>query len=125
MGYDFHITRAEYWADNAGAPITAEEWLAVVRADPELELSPETGMGPYFARWHGPSPQAAAWLDWAAGNVYTKNPDAALLRKLVRIAAQLGARVQGAEGEEYTGDELLDTELPPAGSEASSGQEPT
>ena len=108
MGYDVHITRAEHWADNEGAEITAEEWLAVVRADPELTLAPEVGMGPHFARWIGPSPGVEAWLDWRAGDVYTKNPDAALLRKMARLAALLGGHVQGDEGERYAGDEPVD-----------------
>ena len=107
MGYDLHITRAEHWADNEGAEITAEEWLAVVRADPELTLAPEVGMGPHFARWIGPSPGVESWLDWSAGDVYTKNPEPALLRKMVRLAESLGAHVQGDEGERYTGEEPL------------------
>ena len=108
MGYDLHITRAESWADNAGAEIGAEEWLAAVRADPELTLAPDVGMGPHFARWSGPSRHDEPWLDWRAGNVYTKSPDSALLRKMVRLAERLGARVQGDDGELYTGDEPLD-----------------
>lgn len=108
MGYDLHITRAESWADNEGAEIGADEWLAAVRADPELTLAPDVGMGPHFARWSGPSRHDDPWLDWRAGNVYTKSPDSALLRKMVRLAERLGARVQGDDGELYTGDEPLD-----------------
>lgn len=102
MGYDLHITRAEHWSDNTGAEITAEEWLAVVHADPELRLAPEVGMGPYFVRWTGPSTLPDPWLDRFAGNVDTKNPDPALIGKMVRLAERLGARVQGDEGELYT-----------------------
>jgi hypothetical protein len=109
MGYDLHITRAESWADNEGAAITADEWLAAVRADPELTPAPENG--PYFVRWSGPSRYPDPWLDWSGGNVYTKYPDSALLRKMVRLAQQLGARVQGDDGELYTGDEPLDDYL--------------
>ena len=115
MGYDLHITRAEDWTDNDAAQISAEEWLAVVRADPELRLAPEAGMGPYFATWTGPSRHAEPWLNWSAGNIYTKNPDSALLRKLVSLAAQLGGRVQGDDGELYTGEEPLDEYLADAG----------
>ena len=109
MGYDLHITRAEHWADNGGAEISPEEWLAIVQADPELTLAP--GNGPYFAGWSGPSRHPEPWLDWFAGNVYTKHPDSALLRKMVRLADGLGARVQGDGGELYTGDEPLDDYL--------------
>jgi hypothetical protein len=111
MGYNLYITRASYWAANEGAEITASEWLTLVDADPELTLAPEAGLGSYFARWRGPSRHAEPWLDWAAGNVYTKYPDSALLRKMVSLAEQLGAEVQGEEGERYTGSEPLDAYL--------------
>jgi hypothetical protein len=106
MGYDLHITRAEQWTDAAATPITAEEWLALVRSDPEFVLEPATG--PYFARWLGPYSRHEGWLDWADGQLYTKFPDSALLRKMVAIADQLEARVQGDDGEYYTGAETLD-----------------
>ena len=106
MGYDLHITRADSWSENATARITAEEWLALVDADPELSLVPENG--PYFASWSGPSKDIDPWLDWSDGNVYTKAPDSALLRKMVQLADRLHARVQGDEGEFYIGNEPLD-----------------
>jgi len=99
MGYDAHITRAEFWAENAGHEITTTEWSAVVEADPELEPWPENG--PHFVRWRGASAMTDAWLDWRDGDVYTKNPDPALLAKCCAIAARLGARVQGDDGEVY------------------------
>jgi hypothetical protein len=113
MGYDLHITRAANWSENEEAPITLDEWLVLVDADPELSLTPANG--PYFADWRGPSGLAEPWLDWDAGNIYTKNPDSALLRKMAAIAALLGAHVQGDDGELYRGDEKLESD-PPSGS---------
>ena len=106
MGYDLHITRARRWDDNADAEIGADEWLALVQADPELTIEPD--QGPFFARWSGPSRHDDPWLDWSAGNIDTKNPDSALRRKMVAVAERLGARVQGNEGEFYDGTEPLD-----------------
>jgi hypothetical protein len=102
MGYDLHITRAELWADNEQAPITADEWLAVVEEDPELVIDPR-GNGPYFALWlahwvHGDHP----WFDWFKGDVYTKYPDRKTVGKMLEIAKRLGAKVQGDEGEVYS-----------------------
>ena len=115
MGYDAHITRAEFWPDTAGHEIAAEEWLALVDADPELERWPENG--PYFARWRGESTLTDPWLDWRSGEVYTKSPDPSLLAKCCAIALALGARVQGDDGEEY--------ELGPDGPAREVGAEPT
>ena len=106
MGYDLHITRGGHWAENDGARISVDEWLAVVENDKELTLSP--GNASYLADWSGPSKHAEPWLAWHDGNIYSKNPDSALLRKMVQLAAQLRARVQGDDGEFYTGDEQLD-----------------
>jgi len=106
MGYDLHITRAPNWAENSGVEITTDEWLAVVEADPELSLAPQNG--PYFVEWSGRSKNPDPWLDWFAGNVYSKAPDSALLRKMVLLADRLGARVQGDDGEFYSGNESLD-----------------
>ena len=117
MGYDLHITRAELWAENEGAEITAEEWRAVVESDPELTFAPE--VGEHFAIWSGPSRHAQPWLGWSDGNVYTKYPDSALLRKMVVLAERLGARVQGDDGEWYTGDEPLDAMLDAADDDSS------
>jgi len=98
MGYDFHITRRKDWPD-AGSDITPQEWLAYVKQDSELRLHPENG--PYFAEWRGTS--STAWLDWSDGQIYTKNPDAALIEKMVVVARQFDATVQGDDGEVYEG----------------------
>ena len=98
MGYDLHITRRKDWSES-GRDIGAEEWLAYAKKDPELSLSPEDG--PYFVRWSGKSKYPDPWLDWFDGNIYTKNPDEALIDKMVAIAREFHARVQGDDGEVY------------------------
>jgi hypothetical protein len=98
MGYDLHITRRKQWSSK-GKDITSDEWLTYVQRDPELRLQPENG--PYFFVWSGGSTLECPWLDWWEGNIYTKNPDAALVEKMVAIARQLGAKVQGDDGEIY------------------------
>jgi hypothetical protein len=99
MGYDLHITRADDWAENEGREITREEWLALVAGDEELTLDPVNG--DEYALWSGPSEHAGPWLCWCEGNLSAKNPDPALIGKMVEIAGRLGARVQGDDGEFY------------------------
>jgi hypothetical protein len=98
MGYDLHITRRRQWTD-PGDDITSDEWLAYVARDPELTLSAENG--PHWATWSGVSELSEPWLDWDDGNVYSKNPDDSLRRKMSAVATALHARVQGDDGEFY------------------------
>jgi hypothetical protein len=99
VGLELHITRAGYWAENDDASISAEEWLAYVSSDDELELWPENG--PYFARWRGESAHEEPWLNWSSGNVDSKWPDTALYRKMLGVALALSAKVQDDDGVFY------------------------
>jgi hypothetical protein len=54
--------------------------------------------------YDGPSKYPDPWFDWSHGNINTKNPDPAIVRKAIEIAATLGARVQGDDGEVYLPD---------------------
>jgi hypothetical protein len=100
VGYDLHITRRADWADDGGPPITEEEWLRLVEADPELRLDPDNG--PQHALWSGPPEDPEPWLAWEErGEIFTKNPDAPLIRKMIQVAERLGAKVQGDDGDIY------------------------
>ncbi len=102
MGYDFHITRREHWSDD-GDEITAAEWLGHVERDSELQLSPDRG--PYFTMWHGECEYEEPWFDWKDGQIYTKNPDKAIIDKMLAMARDFGAKVQGDDGETYESGE--------------------
>jgi hypothetical protein len=94
MGYDLRITRAIDWTENAGHEIAPEEWLALARADAELNADP--ALGPLAVRY-----KASAWFDWFEGNVLTTDPDRPTVAKMLAIARELGAIVQGDDGEIY------------------------
>lgn len=106
MGYELHITRREFHADDQGPEISAEEWLALVDADPALERVVENG--PYFARFLGDCRygRGIGWFDWWNGCVSTKNPDEAILAKMLKLAEALDAKVQGDDGEIYVAPDL-------------------
>jgi hypothetical protein len=53
------------------------------------------------ARWNGKGQHPDLWLDWFQGNISTKNPEAALIDKMMQIADALGAHLQGDDGEVY------------------------
>ncbi|PPE74531.1 hypothetical protein C3942_07140 [Solimonas fluminis] len=102
MSVELCITRAEFGAGNDDDPSTLEEWLAQGASDTELRRLPDNGEG--FVLWLGKSAHAKPGLDGDQGNVSTKWPDTALYRKMLRIAAALGARVQDDEGGVYLKD---------------------
>jgi hypothetical protein len=107
MGYDVHITRASDWTKNAGSEIRAEEWQARVAADPQL--APDSANGPNAVLWNAhPEGKKDAWLDWSQGNVYSTNPDPALIGKMRAIADDLNAQLQGDDGKVYTTTETQD-----------------
>lgn len=99
MGVDFHITRAEFWAENEDETISEQEWKQYVEQDSELDFHPENGNN--HAVWKGESEHEEPWLDWFEGNIYTKWPDTALYEKMLKIAQDLGAHVQDDDGTNY------------------------
>lgn len=99
MSYHVYITRAEFWAENNGMEITADEWLRLIRTDPQL--THDESNGPRFARVSGPPDGQQGWLDWSDGNVYANYPNRALFRKMLQIAGRFGAELQGEDGEVY------------------------
>ncbi len=99
MGYDLHITRAEFWAENEGKEISAEEWLALVESDRTLTINVQNG--PYFAELVSPIHVIQRWLNWNEGNILSKNPDRVTLEKMLQVASRLKASVQGDDGERY------------------------
>ena len=104
MGYDFHITRRSDWSEK-GNDITADEWLAYVQSDKELMPCKESGL--YFVQWNNNS--NACWLDWNNGQIYTKNPCPELIRKMISISKHFNSKVQGDDGELYSGADNQNT----------------
>jgi hypothetical protein len=105
MPYHLHVTRASDWMQSNEIPISAAEWLKLVRTDSDLVQDPRRG--PYVAIWSGPDGRDQR-LEWSEGRINTRYPDGALLKKLVAVAERLGAKVQGDGGEVYSGDEPVD-----------------
>jgi hypothetical protein len=99
MGYDLHITRALSWSETAGSEITLEEWHAYVQSDPEIQADESNDPKVDFLFIVHPEEAMPLW--WSEGQVFTKNPDDAMVRKLVQVAGRLAAKVQGDDGELY------------------------
>jgi hypothetical protein len=111
MGYELHITRKEHWSDE-GPDIADSEWQAYIANDPEMKITgvaeaalPDGGVlryeSPLLAEWRKQSGDEVVWFDFRSGRIDVKNPDDETTAKMQQIAAALGGKVQGDEGEIY------------------------
>ena len=113
MGYDLHITRAEDWLDSKQHPILESEWLAVVHADPALEVDTLSYSARRTAEGTTERHHPIAWIGhpdsalvrpnfwYEDGKISGKGPDDPTLKKMIEIARKLNARVMGDDAEEY------------------------
>jgi hypothetical protein len=111
MGYDVHITRGDWWEDDRER-IDDQEWTSCVERDPDLtitgEVSASTPAGEtltyrndLLAMWSAHPSGEPIPFDFRDGRVVVKNPDDSILAKMIEVAAELNALVQGDEGETY------------------------
>jgi len=113
MGYELHITR-NVDGEEQQPQISREEWLAVIEEDDDLSLDEKNAGGDLVAAdWKGE--RGALW--WGGGEIVAKHPGGPLIVKMVQIARQLNAQVQGDDGEIYGQDgtpvELDQQAVPP------------
>jgi hypothetical protein len=115
MGYDLHITRKEYWFDEEQKinNISLEEWLSFIQSsNSELELSDaywikvpgdatKSQVAPGFCEWTAHPQDERPWFDYSDGNISTKNPDEPTIKKMILMAKEFNAKVQGDDGEVY------------------------
>ena len=116
MSYCVYVTRTNEWWDSANAPISLEEWIAYVAADPDMRLDgfaeitnpqgevlriEEPGIC-VWTKWskHGVA-KGMAWFSWSDGCVIVSHPDEEGLEKMRQIARHFHAHVIGEEGEQY------------------------
>ncbi|MFV1986558.1 MAG: hypothetical protein ACC682_04720 [Gemmatimonadota bacterium] len=99
MSYAVYITRARHHLEGPQVPIPREDWHVLIESDPGLT---PTKTHPDLARWSGPCGVDDPRIDWANGNLFSRNPDHSVVRKLVDIAGLLGGHVQGDGGELYS-----------------------
>ncbi|OQP46543.1 hypothetical protein [Niastella populi] len=115
MGYDLHITRNVYWfeGEQNSNDISLDEWLSYIHIDgSELELVDTHGVKvpeaeaklqvpPGFCEWTSHPENERPWFDYSNGNISTKNPDEPTIMKMISMAKELKAKVQGDDGEVY------------------------
>ncbi len=114
MAYAFHITRAEFWADDP-QPVTFDEMSQAIRDLPGFSVDPEgrvqtvnPGTGQVLTAQLG---KCIVYCDsvrivFLAGAPTFTVRDTAELLPFIALAERLDAQVQGDEGEVYTRDDI-------------------
>ena len=78
MGYDLHITKKEFWADENGPVLKKEEWEKYVASDPEVIRDENNSVNDYLVKdLEGDWP---IWWEPDVGEIYTKNPTEAAIK---------------------------------------------
>ena len=113
MSYEVHIHRAEDHVDAAENPIPREEWEAWVTNAEDFRFSDSDYVTFQYedgerverlAEWTAHPDGEEFSLYYYSGSVVTGNPDAHTVRRMVKIAEDLRARLQGDDGEFYGPD---------------------
>ncbi len=102
-GYDVHITRKAYWADATNEAISYAEWVTYVDCDEEVSPDELNSRNDFIVV--AEEQDFPLWYEPARGELYTKDPSAAAIRKMLEIAKVLKAKVQGDDGEIYSIEE--------------------
>ncbi|WOB06924.1 hypothetical protein [Piscinibacter gummiphilus] len=113
MSYDLHIVRLSDKSERTESPISEAQWKEAIRADGELQsdsvasaTSPNSGAviqvrSPLMASWLDPQTKLKHYFRYSRGRISVKNPPESVIVKMRLLAAKLGAKVQGDEGEFY------------------------
>jgi hypothetical protein len=110
MGYDVHIVRTEHWTDAAGDPITKDEVDALVASDPELSWSGRDWVdmsddgGNRVTRYYAILWKGEPCFFWRRDQITCSGPSEDQVGKMVEMAASIGARARGDDGEVYRPD---------------------
>ncbi|MCO7557250.1 hypothetical protein [Metapseudomonas otitidis] len=98
-GYDLHITKKDFWADESGPCISREEWSNYVKTDNEIQRDDKNSIDDFLVSLE--LEKFPIWYNPELCEIYTKDPSENAINKLVKISKILGAKVQGDDGEIY------------------------
>jgi len=71
-GYDLHITRKMFWADESGPRISLDEWLRYAETDHQIAQDSQNGEEDFLVSL--PKETFPIWYRRDLGEIYTKNP---------------------------------------------------
>ena len=123
MGYNLYITKKENWFEEDDSNnISPTEWKDYLKADSEMRLDnfaeatatngeyiriESEGMSVWTKYSRAGLDGNHAWFWPDNGNIVVKNPDIEIRNKMIDVARQLKAKVQGDDGELYETKETI------------------
>ena len=107
MGYDLHITRRDFWADD-GNEIPKAEWLTYAQTQPNLRVAEADEV------WLSPAKGEDWPIWWFQGTIDAKNPPDSVIQEMAHIALALDATLQGDDGEHYDTNAIRSDPHPPS-----------
>jgi len=106
MSIYVYVTRKPDPLEDEGPDISEQEWIELIKSDPDLAIGGPPGDHPrdprIYAVWASYPEGYPAWFALSAGSIEVKGIDDALLAKLRYFAAKLGARIVSEMGEEFS-----------------------
>ncbi|MQU29190.1 hypothetical protein GHO29_22240 [Pseudomonas helleri] len=98
-GYDIHITRKAFWADEDGPTISISDWEKYIAQDPQITPDTKNTKNDFLVSLG--TETFPIWFNPILGELYTKNPSDDAIKKMIDVASRLGANAQGDDGELY------------------------
>lgn len=128
MGYELNIKREDY-----NQKISKEQWTEYIKSDSQFEpieeLSVELSEGetltistPNTGLWKSDKGEVPFTFYEEYGEITVKSPDNWIIEKMISIANELNAVVEGEEGERYDENYLKDPFSNPSDNNSSSGE---
>ncbi|MFC3903067.1 hypothetical protein SAMN05421749_104149 [Acinetobacter marinus] len=99
-GYELHITKKEFFYDESGACITLQDWENYVESNTSVKRDVFNSEYNYLVNTMDED-IFPLWYSEDSCNLSTKNPSPNAIAKLIEIARDLEATVQGDDGEIY------------------------
>ena len=127
MGYELNIKREE------SQKISKKEWSQYIKTDSQFEsieeFSAELNEGetltistPNAGLWKSDKGEVPFTFYEEYGEITVKNPDNWIIEKMISVANELNAVVEGEEGERYDENYLKDPFSKPSDNNSSSGE---
>jgi hypothetical protein len=102
MSYDLHIVRGPEWFDDSTHQVSADEWIAYIEGDPDLQRINTDNAHSIAAKLvSSTDDDDGQMLSLSSGSISSSYPQPLLLAKMFQVAKHFAAYVVSDDGEIY------------------------